>query len=210
MDVKTNKIECDQRGAIIVDEFMRTKVPDIYAAGDVTGGIMLAHAASAQAKVAVAHMLDIAGHGYDVNCIPSAVFTTPEVAAVGLTEAQAIEQGYEISIGNFDMRALGKAQAMGEIAGGVKLIAESGSRRLLGAHIVGANATEMIHEAALVITRQGAIDDITRTVHAHPTLSEAVLEAAEDIFDQACHKPLKQQSAYHRGGNARLAGSKVS
>ncbi len=192
LDIEINNIECDSRGAVVVDEFMRTNKPNIYAAGDVIGGIMLAHAASAQAKVAIAHMLGIAGHTYDVNCIPSAVFTTPEVAAVGLTEAQAIEQGYEISIGNFDMRALGKAHAMGEISGGVKLIAESESRRLLGAHIVGANATEMIHEATLVITRRGTIDDITQTVHAHPTLSESVLEAAEDIFEQACHKPLKQ------------------
>ena len=197
MHLENNCIDSDKRGAIVVDEFMRTTMPNIYAAGDVTGGIMLAHAASAQAKVAIAHMLDIECHPYDDNCIPSAVFTTPEVAAVGLTEEQATawakEQGTEISTGSFDMRALGKAHAMGEIAGSVKLIAEVGSRRLLGAHMVGANVTEMIHEATLVMAHHGTVDEITQTVHAHPTLSEAVLEAAEDIFDQACHKPLKQQ-----------------
>lgn len=193
LDLQSNNIKYDHRGAIIVDEFMRTNVLHIYAAGDVTGGIMLAHAASAQAKVAIAHMLDIKCHPYDVDSVPYAVFTTPEVAAVGLTEAQAIDREYDISIGGFDMRALGKAHAMGDIAGGVKLIAEVGSRRLLGAHMVGANVTELIHEATLIIARNGLVDDITQTIHAHPTLSEAVLEAAEDIFDQACHKPLKQE-----------------
>ncbi len=193
LNLYVNNIKYDKRGAIDVDEFMHTSMPNIYAAGDVTGGVMLAHAASAQAKLAITHMLGMACHPYDVNCIPSAVFTAPEVAAVGLTEEQAIEQGYEISIGSFDMRALGKAHAMGDIAGGVKLIADMQSRRLLGAHMVGANVTELIHEATLVITRKGSVDDITRTIHAHPTLSEAVIEAAEDVFDQACHKPLKQQ-----------------
>ncbi len=197
LDLQSNNIKQDQRGAIIIDEFMRTNAPHIYAAGDVTGGIMLAHAASAQAKVAIAHMLNITCHPYEIESVPSAVFTTPEVAAVGLTEAQAIEQGYNISIGSFDMRALGKAHAMGDIAGGVKLIAESGSRRLLGAHMVGANVTELIHEATLVITRRGSVDDITQTIHAHPTLSEAVIEAAEDIFGQACHKSLKQENVKH-------------
>jgi dihydrolipoamide dehydrogenase len=197
LNLGKNCIDCDKRGAIKVNKFMHTSMPNIYAAGDVTGGIMLAHAASAQAKVAIAHMMDIECQPYDVNCVPSAVFTTPEVAAVGLTEEQASdlaeEQGTEISIGTFDMRALGKAHAMGEIAGNIKLIAEKGSRRLLGAHMVGANVTEIIHEATMVIARQGTVDDITHTIHAHPTLSEAVLEAAEDVFDQACHKPLKKQ-----------------
>ena len=198
MSLEKNCIDCDERGAIIVNKFMHTSMPNIYAAGDVTGGIMLAHAASAQARVAIAHMLDIECHPYDVHCIPSAVFTTPEVAAIGLTEEQALDQakkqGTEISIGSFDLRALGKAHAMGEISGNIKLIAEVGSRRLLGAHMVGANVTEMIHEAALVLTRQGTVDDITQTVHAHPTLSEAVFEAAEDVFGQACHKPLTRQT----------------
>ena len=195
--LKKNNIKTDKRGAIIVDGYMQTNVEGIYAAGDVTGGVLLAHAASAQASVAIAHMLGLESHGhengYDASAIPSAVFTTPEVASVGITEAQANEQGIEISIGSFDMRALGKAHAMGEIAGGVKLIANAKTRRLLGAHMVGANVTELIHEAAVVLTRQGLVDDIIRTVHAHPTLSEAVVEAAEDIFSQAPHKPLKKK-----------------
>ena len=195
--LKKNNIKTDKRGAIIVDGYMQTNVEGIYAAGDVTGGVLLAHAASAQARVAIAHMLGLESHGhengYDASAIPSAVFTTPEVASVGITEAQANEQGIEISIGSFDMRALGKAHAMGEIAGGVKLIANAKTRRLLGAHMVGANVTELIHEAAVVLTRQGLVDDIIRTVHAHPTLSEAVVEAAEDIFSQAPHKPLKKK-----------------
>lgn len=197
LNIKTNNIKTDKRGAVIVDEYMQTNIPGVYAAGDVTGGIMLAHAASAQARVAIAHMLDLESHGhengYDGSKIPSAVFTTPEVASVGITEAEAKEQGIEISIGSFDMRALGKAHAMGEIAGGVKLIAETQSRQLIGAHMVGANVTELIHEAALVMARNGTVDDIIKTVHAHPTLSEAVVEAAEDIFSQAPHKPLKKK-----------------
>jgi len=193
MELGFNNIKCNQHGAVIVDEFMRTNIPDIYAAGDVTGGIMLAHAASEQAKIAINHMLELACHAYDVSTVPSAVFTTPEVASVGLTETQACEQGIEIAVGRFDMRALGKAHAMGEIAGAIKLIADANTRRLIGAHMVGANVTEIIHEAAIVISYQGRVDDILETVHAHPTLSEAIFEAAEDIFDQACHKPLKQQ-----------------
>lgn len=193
LQLSENKIQTGPGGAILVNEYMQTSSENIYAAGDVTGGIMLAHAASAQAKVAIAHMLGIKSHGYDVNSIPSAVFTTPEVAAVGLTEAQALEQGLDISIGRFDMRGLGKAHAMGEIAGGIKLVVDNGNHRLLGAHMVGANVTELIHEAALVISNQGRVEDIINTVHAHPTLSEAVLEAAEDAIGQACHKPLKQQ-----------------
>ena len=191
LDLQDSHIKCDDRGAILVDNFMQTSSPNIYAAGDVTGGIMLAHAASAQAKLAIAHMMHLPCHPYDIHAIPSAVFTTPEVAAVGLTEKEANDKGIAISVGTFDMRSLGKAHAMGEIAGSIKLIAGTSNRRLLGAHMVGANVTEIIHEAVLVISQQGSVDEILNTVHAHPTLSEAVLEAAEDIFDQACHKPMK-------------------
>jgi len=189
LGLEENHIQCDKRGAIGVDGYMRTNVPHVYAAGDVTGGIMLAHAASEQARIAIDHMLGEETHAYDVSRIPSAVFTTPEVASIGLTEAEALQQELQISTGVFDMRGLGKAHAMGEITGSIKLIVEKGTRRLIGAHMVGANVTEMIHETAVVIARQGSVDDIIHTVHAHPTLSEAIFEAAEDVFGQACHKP---------------------
>lgn len=189
LGLQESGIEQSPNGCIRVDDYMATNIPQVYAAGDVVGGVMLAHAASEQAKIAIEHMLGEKTPGYDARKVPLAVFTNPEAASIGLSETEAVQQGLSIAIGTFDIRGLGKAQAMGEISGTVKLIAEQGSRRLIGAHIVAANATEMIHEAAVVMARQGSIDELIETVHAHPTLSEAILEAAEDVFGQACHKP---------------------
>ena len=186
-------VRYDERGEIQVDQFMRTTSANIYAAGDVTGGLMLAHAASAQAKIAISHMLGMTCKKYQPQYVPLAVFTQPEVATVGLTEQRAIGQGLDIAVGTFDMRALGKAHAMGEISGNIKLVVDRTSQQLLGAHMVGANVTEMIHEVALIISQQGYVDEITSTIHAHPTLSEGLAEAAEDVFSQADHKPLKNQ-----------------
>lgn len=183
--------ELTDRGAIRVDDYMRTTVPGVYAAGDVTGGCMLAHAASEQARIAVDHILGRHPAAYNPEHVPAAIFTSPEVAAVGMTEQQCREQELAIEIGQFELRALGKAHAMGEIAGSVKLIADADSRRLLGAHMIGANATEIIHQAVQLIAVAGSLDDILNTVHAHPTLSEAMHEAAQDVFGQALHKRLK-------------------
>ncbi len=202
LDLENIGINVGLRGEIPVDNFMRTSIPTVYAAGDVTGKLMLAHAASAQSRLAVDHMLGYEPSPLVMENIPRVTFTQPEVSSVGLTEADAIERGLNVRCGNFDLRALGKAHAMGELAGMVKVVADAKTRRLIGVHIIGAHSAEMIHEAAALINHKGTVDDILATVHAHPTLSEAVLEAAEATFGFAIHKVLpntstKEQSNEH-------------
>lgn len=184
-------IEPGPRGEIPVDPWMRTAAPGIYAAGDVTGGAMLAHAASAQARVAVEHMLRGGGRPYSAAQVPLAVFTRPEVGCVGLTEPEARARTAEVACSRFELRILGRAQAMGETSGFVKLVADGRDRTLLGAHIVGPCASELVHEAAVVIRRGGTAGELAETVHAHPTLSEGIQEAAENLFGQADHTPLR-------------------
>lgn len=180
------------RGEVIVDEYGRTNVAGIYAAGDVTGQMMLAHAASAQARHAVDHMLGRATERFDTQRIPRVTYTDPEVASVGLTETQAREQYGECMVGRFDLRALGMAHAMNELSGFAKVVACSRDRRLLGVHIVGAHASEMIHEAVALISQGASVDALAKSVHAHPTLSEAVAEAAEDALGHCLHKPSRK------------------
>jgi len=124
------------------------------------------------------------------------VFTMPEIGCVGLSEAAALERGHAVSCGRFDLRGLGKAQAMGELTGLAKVVADRISGRLLGVHLIGAHASDMVHEAAVLIRQGATVHAITQTVHAHPTLSEALLEAAEDALGQAVHKPLKQENPH--------------
>ncbi len=181
------------KGEIVTDELMRANLPGLYAVGDVNGRLALAHAASAQAKLAVEHALGMESPPWDENAVPWAVFTLPEIGCVGLGEAAAREQGLAVSCGRFDLRGLGRAQAMGELTGLAKVVADRVSGRLLGVHLIGAHAADMIHEAAVLIRQDATVHAITQTVHAHPTLSEALLEAAEDALGQAVHKPMKQE-----------------
>jgi dihydrolipoamide dehydrogenase len=183
-----------RRGEIITDRLMRTNLVGLYGVGDVNGRLPLAHAASAQARQAVDHALGLEPEPLDDCAIPWGVFTMPEIGCVGLGEEAAIAQGHTVSCGRFDLRGLGRAQAMGELAGLVKIVADRLTGRLLGAHIIGAHASDMIHEAAVLIRQGATVHAITQTVHAHPTLSEALLEAAEDALGQAVHKPLKRET----------------
>jgi dihydrolipoamide dehydrogenase len=172
---------------------METSVPGIYAIGDVTGKAMLAHVASAQGKVAAEHIL---GHRtamlYDV--VPAGIFTLPEIGRVGLTEAQAREQTDSTSqtsglkIGRFRYTALGKAQATGDTTGFCKVIAEAQSGKILGVHIIGAHAADLIHEAALAIKLGATVSQVADMIHAHPTLAEGMMEAAEDAEEKAIHQ----------------------
>lgn len=172
-------IKTDPRGYVLVNERFETSLPGVYAIGDLLGPskIMLAHVASAEGLAAVAACLGQESR-LDYGNVPSAIFTTPEVAAVGLTEAQAKEAGIETVCSVFQFRELGKAQAMNELPGLFKIVAEKGSGRLLGAHIAGARATDLIAEAAQVLHGKGFVRDIAETVHAHPTLAEGLYEAA--------------------------------
>jgi dihydrolipoamide dehydrogenase len=176
------------RGAIEVNQRMETNLPGIYAAGDVAGGILLAHKASAEALVAVKNALG-GNETMDYAVIPSATFTFPEIGSVGLREQEAEDRKIPYRVGRFPFRALGKAQAIGEFAGEVKVIAEAETGRLLGVHIIGPSATELIHEAALALRHGLTASDLAGLIHAHPTLSEAVMEAGAAVSGRAIHLP---------------------
>lgn len=178
-------VEYSRRGIAVGTDF-RTNVQGIYAIGDVTGGMMLAHVASDQGKVAVEGMFGQAGH-YDPRAVPSAIFTFPEIAMVGYTEEEAKQLGIPLLVGKFPLGANSKANIMGEEAGLVKLVARQDNRQVIGMHIMGAHAPDLIHEGALAITNKLTIDQVAQTIHAHPTLSEAVHEAALAADNRAIH-----------------------
>ncbi len=183
-------VELGGRGEIPVDERMKTNVDGIYAIGDVTGGIMLAHVASKQGLVAVDNIM---GHdakmSYDV--VPAAIFTHPEIGSVGLREHQCQEKEIDVKIGRFQFRALGKAHAMGEIAGMIKVIAEAETDKVLGVHMIGPHASDLVHEAALAMEIGATSKQVAEMIHAHPTLAEGVMEACEDVHGMAVHMPKK-------------------
>ncbi|MCY3986483.1 MAG: FAD-dependent oxidoreductase, partial [Candidatus Dadabacteria bacterium] len=174
-------IDLDERGFIKTDKNYMTTCSNIYAIGDVIGGPMLAHKASEEGVVAVEKMngLDSRVH---YSSIPGCVYCQPEVAMIGLTEKQARDKGYDVDIGKFPFRAVGKAVAVGETDGFVKMIFDSKTKELLGSHIIGHGATEMIAEIGVAKTLETTPYEIATTQHAHPTLSEAVMEAALDAM----------------------------
>lgn len=176
-----------ERGKVKVDDYYRTNVEGIYAIGDIVHGQALAHVASAEAICCVEKMAGLNPEPIRYDNIPGCTYTTPEVASVGLTEAKALEAGYELKVGKFPFTASGKASAAGANEGFVKLIFNAQDGKLLGAHLVGANVTEMIAE--LVVARQKGLTahDLIKTVHPHPTMSEAVMEAASAAYNEAVH-----------------------
>ncbi|GAB4374699.1 MAG: dihydrolipoyl dehydrogenase [Acidobacteriota bacterium] len=179
-------VTVDERGLIPVDEGCRTSVPHIFAIGDVTPGPMLAHRASRQAKVAAEV---IAGHpaAFDNVAVPAVVFTEPELAWVGLTEQEAREDGRPVTVGKFPLSALGRARAMAAAEGLVKVIAEPETGLLLGVGIVGPHASDLIAEGALALEMGATLEDLAVTIHPHPTLSEALMEAAEVALGSVVH-----------------------
>jgi len=176
-----------ERGRVVVDDRLETTVKGVYAIGDVTGKMLLAHVASTQGEIAAANALgkDLK---MDYSVIPYGIFTDPEIASVGLKESDAKERGIELNVGRFPYAASGKAMGMGETEGFVQLLADKGSDAVLGASIVGAHATDIISEVALAVKAGLKVKDIMETVHAHPTLPELVLEAAGDAHGEAIHK----------------------
>ncbi|HXX58650.1 MAG TPA: dihydrolipoyl dehydrogenase [Thermodesulfovibrionales bacterium] len=179
-------VETGRRGEIIVDERMETRVRNIFAVGDVVGGMLLAHKASQEGMVAASNACGIEAK-IDYSVIPSAIFTSPEIASVGVREHEAVEKGMKIRTGHFEYRGLGKAHVIGEISGFFKIIADAETDRIIGAHIIGAHASDLIHEAALAMKAGLKAKDIAGMVHAHPTLSEGIREAAEDVHGEAIH-----------------------
>ena len=184
-------IQKGQCGEIIVNENMETNIPGVYAIGDVIGGLMLAHVASREGIIAARNTSGIR-QTMDYSVVPTTIFTSPEIASVGIREHQAREKGIQYKTGYFQFRALAKAHAMGEIDGFVKIIADEASDKILGAHIIGPHASDLIHESALAIRLGLTVKDIAETIHSHPTLPEALKEAADDIHGSAVHIPLKK------------------
>jgi dihydrolipoamide dehydrogenase len=176
-----------ERGYIKVNGLMQTAVPHIYAIGDVVNTPWLAHVASAEGILAVEHM---AGHHVkplNYERVPSCTYCEPEVASVGLTEAKARERGYDVQVGKFPFTALGKAKIIGKTAGFVKVVREKKYDEVLGIHIIGAHATDLIAEACAILQLEGTNEELMRTIHAHPTVAEAVMEAAHAAGGAAIH-----------------------
>lgn len=179
-------VELDERERIRTDAEWQTNVPGIYAIGDVITGPMLAHKAEQEAVAAVERMAGKAGRvNYDT--IPWVIYTAPEVAAVGLTEAEAKEKGHEVSVGAFPFQANGRAVAGAHADGLAKVITDKATDRVLGAQILSANASELIAEAVLLMEFDGSAEDLARTIHAHPTMSEGLREAAHMAMGEPLH-----------------------
>lgn len=182
--------------AVPTDDYLRTNVPHIYAIGDVAAhdqpfhgvyGGGLAHVATREGEVAADNAMSHATK-MDWRAIPGCVYTEPEVAATGLTEQQARDKGYDIEVGKFTFKSLGKAMAINENIGFVKIVTDAKYGEILGAHIIGPHATDIIHEVCVSIKLESTIEELMHTIHAHPTLSEAVMEAAQDVKGESVHK----------------------
>jgi dihydrolipoamide dehydrogenase len=187
-------IRPDAKGFITVDAARRTSAPRIFAIGDVAGQPLLAHKGSKEGIVAAEAIAGLKTV-YDVRAMPAVIFTDPEIATVGLTEAEARAQGYTVSVGNFPFGANGRALSVNESDGFVKLVGDSRSGKLLGAHIVGVEASNLIAEAALALEMGAQVEDLALTVHAHPTLPETLMEAAEAALGHAIHIFQKKPTA---------------
>ncbi len=173
------------RGIVVVNEFGKTNVDSVYAIGDLSGPPWLAHVASHEGIVAADHIAGKAKHGVDKTNVPGCTYCQPQVASVGLTEDAAVAKGYKVKVGKFPFRPLGKAMAIGETEGMVKLVFDEKYGELLGAHIIGSEATEMIAELGIAKALETTWQELFTTMHAHPTLSEAVMEAAGQAFGVA-------------------------
>jgi dihydrolipoamide dehydrogenase len=180
-------VETDAKGFIKTDKYLRTNVDNIFAIGDVIGGYQLAHVASAEGLVAVDNVLN-KNKEMKYNVIPWAIFTIPEIGTVGLSKKQAEEKGYEVCMGMFPFKNSGKAVAIQENEGFIKIFTDASTGEILGSTMIGPRASDLIHEVALAMNGELTVDQIAETVHAHPTLSEAVMETAEDCFGLSTHK----------------------
>lgn len=184
-------VELGDKGAIAVNDRLETNVPGVYAVGDVVGKAMLAHVASAQGKIAVDNIMgNVKTMNYDV--VPAGIFTLPEIGRVGLTEGQIRERGLAPKIGRYRYHALGKAHAVGDTVGLVKILAHPQTDHVLGAHLVGAHAADLVHEAALAMQLNAKARDVAGMIHAHPTHAEALMESFEDVEGMAIHQAGKR------------------
>jgi dihydrolipoamide dehydrogenase len=176
-----------ERGRVVVDELCRTAEPGLYAIGDLLATPWLAHVASMEGVLAAEHIAGKNPPPINYNQVPSCTYCTPEVGTIGLTEAQARERGHDVKVGNFPFSAIAKASILGESIGFVKIVADGRYDEILGVHIVGRHATELIAEAEAALRGELTVEELVRTIHAHPTLHEAVHEAAEAVHGAAIH-----------------------
>jgi len=186
LGLKSNNIKTN-KGWIITNEFMQTNIDNIFAIGDVAGAPWLAHVASSEAITAVEYICKHSSKPMKYDNIPGCTYCHPEVASVGLTEKDAIDKGFKIKVGKFPLRALGKAVAIGQTDGFVKIIFDEKYGELLGCHIIGANATDLISEISLARDLETTYNEILNSIHPHPTLSEAIMEATADALNEAIH-----------------------
>jgi dihydrolipoamide dehydrogenase len=176
-----------EKGLVKVDEYYRTNIPGVFAIGDITGGPALAHVASAEGITCVEKMAGHHPEPIDYHNIPSCTYCVPEVASVGMTEEAAKEAGYKLKIGKFPFSASGKASAAGDKSGFVKLIFDEKYGELLGAHLIGQNVTEMVAELVSIRKLETTGHEIIKTIHPHPTMSEAIMEAAAAAYGEVIH-----------------------
>lgn len=188
MNLESVGVKLHRRGVEVVDDTLRTHVPNIYAIGDVTGRIQLAHVASHEGIVAVHNILEGKNDAVDYKAVPNCVYTVPEVASVGLTEDQAKTQGYDVRVGKASFRPNGKAMASAHQDGFVKVVVDAKYGELLGVHMIGSHVTDMIHEGVAALNLEATLESMFMSIHAHPTMAEVVLEAFEDAHGMAIHK----------------------
>lgn len=186
LGIEENKIELE-KGKIKVDDYYKTNIDEIYAIGDIVRGPALAHVASAEGIICIENIAGLNPKPLDYENIPGAIYTTPEVASVGFSEAKAIEAGYKIKIGKFPFTASGKATAAGNRDGFIKLVFDEETDKILGAHMIGMNVTEMISEIVVARNLGAKGHQIIKSVHPHPTMSEAIMEAAANAHNEAIH-----------------------
>jgi dihydrolipoamide dehydrogenase len=176
----------DKAGRITVDDHFKTKIPSIFAIGDAIDGPMLAHKAEEEGIACVENIAGFSGH-VNYNTIPGVIYTHPEVATVGMTEEQLVAAGVQFNKGIFPFSANSRARTTGDFEGMIKVLADKETDKILGMHIIGSNAGEMIAEGVLAMEYGASSEDIARTCHAHPTLSEALKEACMATYDKPIH-----------------------
>ncbi|MDQ3755870.1 MAG: FAD-dependent oxidoreductase, partial [Acidobacteriota bacterium] len=186
LGIEGTKIKVE-RGAVQVDELCRTGEPNVWAIGDVIPTPWLAHLASKEGILVVEQIAGQKPHPINLRHVPSCTYCDPEVASVGLTEAAARKEGYDVRIGKFPFSASGKARILGEEEGFVKIVSEAKYDELLGVHIIGPHATELIAEAGVAMQLESTAEELGRTIFAHPTISEAMMEAAEGVHGLTIH-----------------------
>jgi len=187
LKLDTAGVKVDQGGFVEVDPLMRTSAPNIYAIGDIVRTPQLAHIASAEALLAVDHIAGKKVEPLNYLHTPSCTYSDPEVASVGLSEKAAIEKGYTIKVGKFPFSAIGKARIMEKTEGFVKIVSDAQYDEILGVHIIGPRATDLIAEACVALRLESTTEELAHTIHAHPTLPEGLLEAAHAALGRPIH-----------------------